>query len=124
MKLSRKDKEFLERLQELVEQGTVWVERTYDTPLRFILRGNYGDQVERRFRLTRQGVRWRFWRLFNDMYVSAYETIIFIEKHLGAAYRQDALVIAHERFVLRQRALRDLSFKEASPYRGENEDRD
>lgn len=124
MKLSRKDKEFVERLRELIDQGTVWIERTYETPLRFILRGNYGDQVERRFRLTRQGVRWRFWRLFNEMYVSAYTTIIFIEKHLGPGFREDALVIAHERFVLRQRALKDLSFKEANPYRGKDEDRD
>jgi len=124
MKLSRKDKEFLERLQALLSEGTVWIERTYATPLRFVLRGNYGGQIERRFRLTRQGVRWRFWRLMNDMYVSAYETIIFIEKQIGPGYRQDALVIAHERFVLRQRALKDLSFKEANPYAGEDEDRD
>ena len=124
MKLSQKDKAFLERLQALVVQEIVWVERTCETPTHFVLRGNYGEHVEHRFRLTRQGVRWRFWRLFNDMYVSAYETIIFIEKHLGPGYRQDALIIAHERFVLRQRALKDLSFKEANPYRDQNEDRD
>ena len=124
MKLSRKDKEFLERLNELVDDGTVWIERTYEEPLRFILRGNYGNHVEDRFKLTRQGVRWRFWRLFNEMYVSAYETIIFIEKHLGTGYRQDALVIAHARYILRRRALRDLSFKEANPYASQGEDRD
>jgi hypothetical protein len=83
MKLSQKDKEFLERLKELIDRDVVRIERTYDAPLRFVLRGNYGDQVERRFRLIRQGVRWRFWRLFNVTYVSAYETTIFIEKHLG-----------------------------------------
>jgi hypothetical protein len=124
MKLSQKDKEFLERLKELVDREVVWIERTYDTPSHFVLRGNYGDQVERRFRLTRQGVRWRFWRLFNDMYVSAYETIIFLERHLGTNYRQDALVIAHARFELRQRALKDLSFTGANAYAGEDEDRD
>lgn len=124
MKLSQKDKEFLERLKQLVDRDVVWIERTYETPLRFVLRGNYGDQVERRFRLTRQGVRWRFWRLFNDMYVSAYETIIFMEKHLGIGYREAALVIAHQRFVLRQEALRNLSFKGANEYAGEDEDRD
>ena len=124
MKLSQKDKEFLEQLKQLVDREVVRIERTYRTPFRFILRGNYGDQVERRFRLTRQGVRWRFWRLFNEMYVSAYETIIFVEKHLGADYRQDALAIAHERFMLRQQALKDLSFKGANAYAGENEDRD
>lgn len=124
MKLSQKDKEFLERLKQLLDRDVVWIERTYEAPLRFILSGNYGDQVERRFRLTRQGVRWRFWRLFNDMYVSAYETIIFVEKHVGTGYRQDALVIAHERFMLRQRALKDLSFNGANSYGGEDEDRD
>ena len=122
MKLSQKDKAFIDRLAELLDQGDLWIERTYQTPLRFVLRGNYGDHVESRFRLTRQGVRWRFWRLFNEMYVSAYETIICIEKHLGPGYRQDALVIAHERFVLRQRALKDLSFKEANTYRNQDED--
>ena len=124
MKLTRKDKEYLERLKELIDEGSVWIERTYAAPLRFVLRGNYGDHIEQRFRLTRQGVRWRFWRFFNEMYVSAYETIIFIEKHLGHGYRQDALVIAHERFVLRKQALKELSFREANHYAGEDEDRD
>ncbi len=124
MKLSQKDKEFLERLKHLLDREVVWVERTYETPLRFVLRGNYGDHVEGKFRLTRQGVRWRFWRLFNDLYVSAYETIIFIEKHLGTHYRQDALVIAHARFMLRQQVLKDLSFKGANSYGNEDEDRD
>ena len=124
MKLSQKDKEFLERLKQLADRDVVWIERTYETPFRFVLRGNYGDQVERRFRLTRQGVRWRFWRLFNDIYVSAYETIIFVEKYLGTDYRQDALVIAHQRFVLRQEALKELSFTGANEYAGEDEDRD
>lgn len=124
MRLSQKDKEFLERLKQLADRDVVWIERTYATPFRFVLRGNYGDQVERRFRLTRQGVRWRFWRLFNDIYVSAYETIIFVEKYLGTDYREDALVIAHQRFVLRQEALKELSFKGANEYAGEDEDRD
>lgn len=124
MKLSQKDKEFLERLKQLLDQDVLWIELTYETPLRFILRGNYGERVEQRFRLTRQGVRWRFWRLFNEIYVSAYETIIFIEKHVGPGHRQDALVIAHERFTLRQRALKDLSFRGANSYGNEDEDRD
>jgi len=122
MKLNQKDKEFLERLKQLLDQDAVWVERTFVSPLYFVLRGNYGSRVERRFKLTRQGVRWRFWRLFNDIYVSAYETIIFIEKQLGPGFRQDALIIAHDRFVRRQQALRDLSFKEANPYAGQDKD--
>ena len=124
MKLSQKDKEFLERLKQLIDQNVVWVERTYEPPLRFILRGNYGGQVEGKFRLTRQGVRWRFWRLFNEIYVSAYETIVFVETYLGTSYRKDALVIAHARFVLRQQALKDLSFKGANSYGSQDEDRD
>jgi hypothetical protein len=124
MKLSQKDKQFLERLKQLVDQNVVWIECNCETPVHFVLRGNYGDQVERRFRLTRQGVRWRFWRLFNDTYVSAYETILFVEKHLGTNYRQDALQIAHDRFVMRQQALKDLAFRGANEYAGEDEDRD
>ena len=82
MKLTEKDKEFLERLRELIDAGDLWVERTVETPFRFILRGNYGDHIENKFRLSRQGVRWRFWRLLNDIYVSSYETVLFVEKAL------------------------------------------
>jgi len=124
MKLNQKDVEFLERLIQLIDQDEVWIERTFDSPAHFVLRGNYGARVERRFKLTRQGVRWRFGRLFNEIYVSAYETIIFIEKQLGTSFRQDALVIANDRFVRRQRALKDLSFKEANTYAGADKDRD
>lgn len=124
MKLNQKDSEFLERLKQLVDQNEVWIQRTLRSPFYFVLRGNYGARLERRFKLTRQGVRWRFSRLFNEIYVSAYETIIFVEKQLGTDFRQDALVIAHDRFVRRQRALKDLSFKEANPYAGKDKDRD
>ncbi|VGO13491.1 hypothetical protein PDESU_02048 [Pontiella desulfatans] len=122
MKLNEKDKAFLERLQKLIDQDAVWIERTFDSPFYFVLRGNYGEHVERLFKLTRQGVRWRFWRLFNDIYVSAYETIIFIEKQLGTGFRQDALIIAHDRFIQRQRALTEPSFREVNPYAGKNKD--
>ena len=122
MKINRKDKEFLERLKQLIDQDAVWIERTFESPLYFVLRGNYGDRVERMFKLTRQGVRWRFWRLFNDIYVSAYETIIFIEKQLGTEFRQDALVIAHDRFVKRQQEISELSFKGANTYAGQDKD--
>ena len=124
MKLSQKDKEFLERLKELVGQDLVWIERTYERPFRFVLRGNYGEHIENCFKMTRQGVRWRFQRLLSGIYVEAYEAVVFLEKHLGSQYRQDALVIAHDRFLLRKRALRDLSFQEANRYRGADKDRD
>jgi hypothetical protein len=125
MKLTSKDKEFLERLRALIDQDALWIERTMESPMYFVIRGNYGEHIAANFRLTRQGVRWRFHRLMNDLYVSAYETIIFIERELGPGHRQDAIIIAHDRYVLRQRALRDLSFKGANRYAGgKNEDRD
>lgn len=122
MRLSAKDKEFLERLHELVDADVLWIERTQTQPSRFVLRGNYGSRVEDRFGLTRQGVRWRFQRLFNDLYVESFAVLLFIEKQLGPHFRQDALVIAHERFVLRQKALHSHSFREANSYRGKDQD--
>jgi len=38
-----------------------------------VLRGTYGEKVYGAFRMTREGVRWRFWRLFNDIYVSVFD---------------------------------------------------
>jgi hypothetical protein len=125
MKMSDKDREFLERLRALLDEDALWIERTMESPLYFVLRGNYGEHIAKNFRLTRQGVRWRFFRLMNHLYVAAYETIIFIERELGTNYRQDAIVIAHDRYVLRRRALNDLSFKGANRYAGdEDKDRD
>jgi len=122
VRLSEKDVEFLERLRELVDADALWIERTRNQPLRFVLRGNYGSRVEERFSLTRQGVRWRFQRLFNDLYVESFAVLIFIEKQLGTQFRQDALIIAHERFMLRQKALQNHSFREANSYRGKDQD--
>jgi hypothetical protein len=59
-----------------------------------ILRGTYGQKVHETFRMTRQGVRWRFARLFNDVYVSAFETILFIEKIFGSQLREHAIRIS------------------------------
>ena len=53
------------------------------------------------------------------------EQLKIIEKELGTHYRQDAIIIAHDRYVLRRRALRDLSFKGANRYAGSpDKDRD
>jgi hypothetical protein len=52
--------------------------------------------------MSRQGVRWRFRRLFNDIYVSAFETILFIEKIFGRQLRDYAIRISRERYALRQ----------------------
>ena len=52
--------------------------------------------------MTRQGVRWRFWRILNDIYVSAFETILFIENTFGTQLREHAIRISKERYALRQ----------------------
>ena len=69
-----------------------------------VLRGTYGERIHRTFRMTRQGVRWRFWRLFNDIYVSAFETILFIEKAFGSELRDHVVRISKERYALWQEA--------------------
>jgi hypothetical protein len=97
VKLTIKDKEFLERLKSAMDQKALSVELKTSGVRRLVLRQNYGDRIEREFRMTRQGVRWRFQRLFNEIYVSAYETIYWIESQFGTALRQDALAIARER---------------------------
>ncbi|GEM_PF-2081709 len=33
-------------------------------------KGTYGDHIHRAFKMTRQGVRWRFQRLLGDIYIS------------------------------------------------------
>jgi len=88
-----------------MESKDLWVELKPDQPSRMVLRGTYGEKVHRAFRMTRQGVRWRFWRLFNDIYVSAFETILFIEKVFGAELREHAIRISKERYALRQEAI-------------------
>ena len=70
---------------------------------RLILRKNYGERIEQHFNMTRQGVRWRFQRLM-DMYVSAYETILFVESNFSIELRNHAMAIAKERTELRRKA--------------------
>ena len=102
MKLTEKDKTFLEILKELIDSKDLWVELKPDRPSRMVLRGAYGEKIHRAFRITRQGVRWRFWRLFNDIYVSAFETILFIEKAFGPELREHAIRISKERYAIRK----------------------
>ncbi len=104
MKLTEKDKTFLEILKQLMESKDLSVELKPDRPSRMVLRGTYGEKIHRAFRMTRQGVRWRFWRLFNDIYVSAFETILFIERAFGTQLREHAILISKERYALRQEA--------------------
>ena len=103
MKMTTKDKEFLERLKPLCEKGDVSVEMKEGVLRHLVLRKNYGSKVARAFGMSRQGVRWRFQRLFNHIYVEAYCTILFIETAFGTHLRQQAMAIARQRFELRQR---------------------
>ena len=104
MKLTLKDKDFLEHLRILLDSKDLSVELKYDGLKRFVLRSNYGDQIESAFNLTRQGVRWRFQRLFNEIYVSAYECIYMVESLFGTDLRHKAMEIARERVELRKKA--------------------
>jgi len=105
VKLTEKDKTFLETLRQLTDSKDLWVELKPDQPSRMVLKGAYGEKIHKAFRMTRQGVRWRFWRLFNDIYVSAFETILFIEKAFGTELREHAIRISKERHALRQEAV-------------------
>ncbi len=106
MKLTHKDKDFLERLKPLLEEKDLIIELKKDGLKRLVLRQNYGDKVEKTFNMSRQGVRWRFYRIFNEIYVEAYEIIFWVESHFGTELRQKAIEIARERVELREKALK------------------
>lgn len=103
MQLTQKDKSFIEALGGLLEERQLRIELVDDGYKRFVLRQNYGDRIQEAFGMTRQGVRWRFQRLFNDVYVEAYERILWIESNLGTQLRASALAIARERTEIRRR---------------------
>jgi hypothetical protein len=121
MKLTEKDKAFLEQLRRLIDAKDLWVDLRIDRPSYMVLRGTYGDKIHTAFRLSRQGVRWRFQRLFNDIYVSAFETILFVETTFGPDLRDNAIRISRERYTLRQRAPR-AEFQSAADLRQAAED--
>ena len=104
MKLTLKDKDFLEKLKPLLESKELSIELKYDGLKRLVLRQNYGDKIETCFAMTRQGVRWRFNRLFNDIYSNAYLTIFWIESHFGTELRHKAMEIAKDHIKLRKNA--------------------
>ena len=104
MKLTQKDKHFVERLKGLLESKDLSIELVDDGLKRLVLRQNYGDKIESSFKMSRQGVRWRFQRLFNEIYVSAYEAIYYVESHFGTQLRRDAMEIAIQRVELRKKA--------------------
>ena len=106
MKLTEKDKTFLEILKRLMESKDLWVELKPGSPSHMVLRGTYGEKIHKAFRMSRQGVRWRFWRLFNEIYVASFESILHLEKTFGTQLRDHAIRISKERYALRQEVAR------------------
>lgn len=104
MKLTAKDKNFLEKLKPLLESKEMSIELKQDGLKRLVLRQNYGDKIERSFNMTRQGVRWRFHRIFSGIYIQSLETLFWVESLFGTELRQKALEIARERVELRKKA--------------------
>lgn len=103
----------MENLKNLMESNDLWVELKPGRPSYMVLKGTYGEKIHKTFRMTRQGVRWRFYRLFNQVYVEAFETILFIEKVFGTQLREYAVRISRERYGLRQ-DIQKITFQSAS----------
>ena len=115
MKLTIKDKEFLEKLKCLYESKALSIELKNDGMKRFVLRGNYGDKIESDFGVSRQGVRWRFQRILNEIYISAYESVYVIETLFGTHLRCDALKIVKERVSLRKKIQAEQNLSNSYP---------
>ena len=124
MKLTEKDKEFLSKLKDLVESRDLWIDLKIDRPSYMILKGTYGKKVHSVFQMSRQGVRWRFQRVFGDIYVSAFESILTIEKTFGTGLRQHAVKISRQRYQLRQYILSHQAFKSADKLNEDAEEND
>ena len=120
MKLTVKDKDFLEHLKRLMEKKELAINLKEDGVKRFVLCQNYGDKVERCFNMTRQGVRWRFQHLA-EIYISSLEAIYFLESNFGTELRPMALEIARERVALRKKASQKGFF---DVYRRQNEQKE
>ena len=95
-------------MKKLTESKDLWVELKPDEPSYMVLKGTYGEKIHKTFRVTRQGVRWRFQRLFNQVYVEAFLTILMIEKIFGSQLREYAIKISKERHKLRQESQKGL----------------
>ena len=95
-------------MKKLTESKDLWVELKPDEPIYMVLKGTYGEKIHKTFRVTRQGVRWRFQRLFNHVYVEAFLTIMMIEKIFGTQLREYAIKISKERHKLRQESQKGL----------------
>ena len=90
-----------------MESKDLWVELKSGRPSYVVLKGTYGEKIHTTLRMTRQGVRWRFQRLFNHVYVEAFETILMIEKTFGTQLREHAIRISRERYETRRERLRE-----------------
>ena len=114
----------MEQLKQLMESRELWVELRAGQPSYMVLRGTYGEKIHQAFRMSRQGVRWRFQRLMNDVYVGSFESILHIEKTFGPQLREYAIRISQERYALRQR-LRGSGFESAAAlaHRREHEEK-
>jgi hypothetical protein len=55
MKLTHKDKEFIDRLRPLFDSKGLEIDLKKDGLKRLVLRKNYGDRIEEAFGMTRQG---------------------------------------------------------------------
>jgi len=106
MKLTLKDKEFLEKLKRLYDQDDLQIRVAIGAPSYLKLCKNYGDRIESEFGMTRQGVRWRFHRLFNEIYISAYESIYWVESNFGTSLRKDVMAIVKECVEMRKKLLK------------------
>ena len=88
-----------------MESKDLWVELKSGSPSYLVLRGTYGQKIHRVFRMSRQGVRWRFQRVLNQTYVAAFEAVLTIETVFGTQLRDHAIRISRERCMLRKKAL-------------------
>ena len=102
-----------------MESKDLWVELKPNRPSYMVLKGTYGEKIHKTFRMTRQGVRWRFQRLFNHVYVEAFETILMIEKAFGTELREHAVRISKERYALRREILKE-GFKSSADFTQNN----
>ena len=89
-----------------MDSKDLWVELKPGEPSYMILKGTYGEKIHKTFGITRQGVRWRFQRLFNQVYVEAFLTILMIEKVFGTQLREYAIRISKEQYIHRKEAHR------------------
>ena len=104
MRLTTKDKTFLETLRSMLDEGELSIDFREDGIKRIVLRQNYGAKIARRFGMSRQGVRWRFQRLFNQGYVESYERLFWFESLFGTGLREYATTMAKQRVELRKKA--------------------